>query len=101
MTDKKTPPDWVLIEAAKRSGGPVLGADYIRYNIYEDSPPFRALCGMIERYEEPPVDRRVLCAREAIEDISPRFPHLTLGEQSGVIEAAVLAIELYEGGFGK
>jgi len=94
MTDQQTPPDWVLIEAAKRSGCSVLVADYIRYNIYEDSPPFRALCDMIERYEQPPVDRKVLCAREAMAG-TVLFDPVAI---EGIVSRA---IELWEGGFGK
>jgi hypothetical protein len=99
MTDTQTPPDWILIEAAKRGGRHATVEEMCM--IYQADKTFRALCDMIERHEEPPVDRKVLCAREAIEDISPRFPPLSWGDQSGVIEAAVRAIELYEGGFGE
>ena len=94
MTDKQTPPGWVLIEAAKRSGCCVLVADYIRYNIYEDSPPFRALCDMIERYEEPPVDRKLLCAREA-------WYNWLNSDHDDEEWIGLRAIELYEEGFGK
>lgn len=50
MTDKHTPPDWVLIEAAKRSG-------YRHWSISEAqhehncSPVFRALCDMTAENE--------------------------------------------------
>jgi hypothetical protein len=98
MTDKQTPPDWVLIEAAKRSGCSVLVADYIRYNIYEDSPPFRALCDMIERYEQPPPDRKLLCAREAITQSHDQNFRSNIGRWQWI---AIRAIELYEEGFGK
>jgi hypothetical protein len=70
-------------------------ADYIRYNIYEDSRPFRALCDMIERYEKPPVDRKVLCAREAM--IGCLVPMSVENAESAIIRA----IELWEEGFGK
>ena len=93
MTDKQTPPDWVLIEAAKRSGCSVLVADYIRYNIYEDSRPFRALCDTILKYEQPPPDRKLLCAEEAYQQMLQRRPSYR--------EVAVRAIELWEEGFGK
>jgi len=62
MTD--TPEDWVLIEAAKRVGwgcGVLLGA-----NTYSNSDTkgriFRALCDMIQKYEQPPVDLISQCA---------------------------------------
>lgn len=62
MTGNKIPPDWVLIEAAKRCGWPQstpLEAEYA------DDIAYRALCDMIAKYEQPPVDRKLLCAREA------------------------------------
>jgi len=89
MTD--TPEDWMLIEAAKRCGWdarperlPMLQADYGK------SLPYRALCDMIAKHEQPPVDRKLLCAREAV-----RLWH------DSVESAAVRAIELWEEGFGK
>ena len=95
MTNKQTPPDWVLIEAAKRVGwgcGVLLGA-----NTYSNSDTkgriFRALCDMIERYEQPPVDRKLLCAEEAMQ-----------GWEDGALSVqatCVRAIELHEQGFGK
>ena len=65
MTDKQTPPDWVLIEAAKRSGRNHWTLNELR-NSYADQATYAALCDMIERYEQPPVDRKLLCAREAM-----------------------------------
>jgi hypothetical protein len=94
MTDQQTPPDWVLIEAAKRSGM-VLDVDWIK-RCYSQSAflGYRALCDMIERYEQPPVDRKLLCAREA--------DRLYLaGALNEVEDVAVRAIELWEEGFGK
>jgi hypothetical protein len=90
MTDKQTPPDWVLIEAAKRSDWDADLRCIRRY--YSDSAPsFRALCDMIERYEQPPEDRKVLCAREAMRNGSN-------GKVWSKEEVGVRAIELYEGG---
>jgi hypothetical protein len=95
VNDKQTPPDWVLIEAAKRCN---YRAEYaenvrIRYDTASSSS-FRALCDMIERYEQPPVDRKLLCAGRAASEYG--WPL----EWSG-LEACRRAIELYEGGFGK
>ena len=91
MTD--TPPDWVLIEAAKRSGWHStlddLRSDYIA------ASPFRALCDMIQKYEQPPVDRKLLCAREAYKEMEV----LLWGETD--FDIAVRAIELWEEGFGR
>lgn len=67
MTDKQTPPDWVLIEAAKRAEYNIESLTYLRDCHRLSAPPlFRALCDLIERYEQPPVDRKLLCAREAM-----------------------------------
>jgi hypothetical protein len=108
MTDKQTPPDWVLIEAAKRVGwgcGVLLGA-----NTYSNSDTkgriFRALCDMIERYEQPPVDRKLLCAREAMAE-SCTLPESEgayrrgAWDYAGAVKQCLRAIELWEEGFGK
>lgn len=93
MTD--TPPDWVLIEAAKRSRWFDDTASYARSVYWDaDNASFRALCDMIQKYEQPPVDRKLLCAREA-------------GRESGydeddyAIGVGVRTIELWEEGFGR
>jgi len=70
MTDKQTPPDWVLIEAAKRSNDFNENDDLeITIEYYGKSSIFRALCDMIEKHEQPPVDRKLLCAREAYDTV--------------------------------
>ena len=95
MTDK-VPEDWVLIEAAKRGGFkpdlPSLRSMYAGDGLWKAT--FRALCDMIQKYEHPPVDRKLLCAREA-------------GRESGydeddyAIGVGVRAIELWESGYGR
>lgn len=87
MTD--TPPDWVLIEAAKRVDIGWASISYLkcRYGLHNE---YRALCDMIQKYEEAPVDRKLLCAREAY------GPHDVIGQMK-----AVRAIELWEQGFGR
>jgi len=92
MTDKQTPPDWILIEAAKRCGWAARNLASV-WDLKQFDPPFRALCDMIERYEARPVDRKVLCAREAV-----RQKHC--GTIS-VEQIGVCAIELWEEGYGK
>ena len=97
MTDKQTPPDWVLIEAAKRSCWRDHSAeelrDIYRYAFSASYDAFRTLCDMIERYEQPPVDRKLLCVEEAMRQ---------WGEvMEGSRWLARRAIELYEEGFGK
>ena len=90
MTD--TPEDWVLIEAAKKCGWDVfLDSLRIRYN---DSTPYRALCDMIAKHEQKPVDRKLLCAREAAAE------HGYYAEDWAE-KACIRAIELWEEGFGK
>jgi hypothetical protein len=96
MTDTPILPDWVLIEAAKRCGWdarperlPMLQADY------GNSLPYRALCDMIAKHEQKPVDRKLLCAREAWD----RWLHDK--SHTDQITLCVLAIELWEEGFGK
>ena len=88
MTD--TPPDWVLIEAAKRW-------EYTGYtprNMYANHPGFRALCDMIWKYEQPPVDRKLLCVAEAMCEFGWDEDWMGRG-------ACYRAIELWEEGFGK
>ena len=95
MTDKQTPPDWVLIEAAKRAGLKRSPAQLRAGQIARSAKPyFRALCDMIERYEQPPEDRKVLCAREAMQG-TVLFDPVAI---EGIVSRA---IELWEEGFGK
>jgi hypothetical protein len=98
MTDKQTPPDWVLLEAAKRAWGKTTDpVSSLRY-IYDDvDTTFRALCDMIERYEQPPVDRKVLCAREALSEANKAHADVAWSDE----DVAVRAIELWEEGFGE
>jgi hypothetical protein len=87
MTD--TPPDWALIEAAKRFGWDRGRPISALQKDYEVSVPFRAFCDMILKHEQSPVDRKLLCAREASRKCASEY------------SAAVRAIELWEEGFGK
>ena len=94
MTD--TPPDWVLIEAAKRSGWfESLQLSYLQRCYTESNQMFRALCDMILKHEQPPIDRKLLCAREA------ERLRLYGDEEFTVEDACLRAIELYLEGFGK
>jgi hypothetical protein len=92
MTD--TPEDWVLIEAAKRCGWGLKSVPQLR-GYLASSASFRALCDMIAKHEQKPVDRKLLCAREAVA-VWERSD-----EDIGVEDACLHAIELYERGFGK
>jgi len=92
--DKQTPPDWVLIEAAKRCGREGAKPEVILDRWYSDTA-LRALCDMIEKYEKPPVDRKVLCAREAM------MLGVPFTRTVSTRDACIRAIELWEEGFGK
>jgi hypothetical protein len=89
----ETPPDEVLLEAAKRAN---IGEEPIEYlrKIYPRAGSFRALCDMIAKHEKPPVDRKVLCAREAWDQ------WLNI-DYDGEEWIGLRAIQLYEEGFGK
>ena len=56
MTDKRTPPDWVLLEAARRFSVKADATGLIGC-AYATHPGFIALCDMIEKHEQPPADR--------------------------------------------
>jgi hypothetical protein len=97
---KNTPPDWVLIEAAKRCDwhGGKTRAQLRGYLAV--SGAFSALCDMILKHEQPPVDRKLLCAQAAItgaliELDASRFP-----KKECMWDCCVRAIELWEDGFG-
>lgn len=92
MTDLPILPDWVLIEAAKRSGWSDLYTLDTLQRFYANDLPYRALCDMIAKHEQPPADRKLLCAREA-SDAYNWNPEIQ--------QACVRAIELWEEGFGK
>jgi hypothetical protein len=91
----ETPPDWVLLEAAKHFTWVTGKAETLRfiYTSHKDpeSHGYRALCDMIQKYEKPPVDRKVLCAREAIS--------VAYGRHEEWI--AIRAIELWIEGYGE
>ncbi len=85
------PEDWVLLEAAKRSETWCRRIEWL-IDLYHASGSFRALCDMIQKYEKQPVDRKLLCAREAMKS--------WVGGGAGPETICVRAIELYEEGFG-
>lgn len=94
VTDQQTPPDWVLIEAAKRVGW-VDPREALSSSHFTSNRVVRALCDMIERYEARPVDRKLLCAERAIWEWPPTMDEIS---QEWI---AIRAIELWEEGFGK
>jgi hypothetical protein len=95
MTDKQTPPDWVLKLAADKAGWEGSPLEELRYEYGASGGEFfRALCDLIERYEQPPVERKLLCAREAASEHG-------YDEWDGAVDACFRTIELWEEGFGK
>lgn len=94
MTD--TPPDWVLREAARR--GEWRSENTPRaalFDEYRNEPLFAALCDMILKHEQPPVDRKLLCAREAATNWE------WIKSDDAAVASHVHAITLWEEGFGK
>jgi hypothetical protein len=88
----ETPPDWILLEAADQSE--MLERNPARLRLLRGGDKtFRALCDMIAKHEKPPVDRKLLCAQEAMKS--------WVGGGAGPETICVRAIELYEEGFGK
>jgi hypothetical protein len=107
-TETQTPEDWVLTEAAKQSGYGEAFCEpkWLRYNYNVLGKAFHALCDMIAKHEKPPVDRKLLCAREAAargSSLLSSVDQFLKGELDkwGAVKNSVLAIELYEEGFGK
>jgi hypothetical protein len=96
----ETPPDWILFEAAKRSGWDDYTTQVLR-EVYDDGFGFRALCDMIEKYEKPPADRKVLCARKAMAGWAIELDPSGFPKEADMRAACVRAIELWEEGFGK
>ena len=106
----ETPPDWVLLEAAERSRLDVpLALLTDVYHTATGPSSFRALCDMIQKYEKPPADRKLLCAREAMAENAETGVASEWGGKfrSGNydvtyhITVPLRAIELWEEGFGK
>lgn len=91
-TETQTPEDWVLLEAAKLCGWGFEIEGLRRLYILDN--PFRALCDMIAKHEKQPVDRKLLCAREAWDQ------WLNI-DYDGEEWIGLRAIQLYEEGYGK
>lgn len=111
-----SPPDWVLIEAAKRigwsygtAGLPVLRRSYTGSWDSSLDRAFRALCDLIHKHDHPPVDRKLLVAREAAaqvvdeDECESAAKSIRAGEDDKrwSVSAALRAIKLWEAGHGK
>jgi len=88
----ETPPDWVLLEAAKRVKWETRDIEILRQHQKWSGGAFSALCDMIQKHEKQPVDRKVLCAYEARD---------SAWAGATTVAIAIRAIELWEEGFGK
>jgi hypothetical protein len=96
MTTETPPDDWVLIEAVKRSGFSLdICTPESLLPLYRNGSTFTALCDMIQKHEKPPVDRKVLCAKQAIAE------WVQTTDDIGQEWIGLRAIELWEEGFGK
>ena len=107
-TETQAPDDWVLLEAAKLSGYelPMNRAEWLRKQWDFMGGAFRALCDMIVKHEKQPVDRKLLCAREAMAEnaeTSEWGGKFRSGNYDVTyhITVPLRAIELWEEGFGK
>lgn len=94
---KHTPPDWVLIEAAKRCDWQEGKTRAQLRGYLAVSGAFSALCDMILKHEQPPVDRKLLCVSEAITQSYDQEFRSNICQWQWI---AVRAIELWEEGFG-
>ena len=113
-------PDWVMIQAAKRAGINRTPAQIRAGQMAKASKaPFYALCEIVLQHETAPVDRKVLCARQAAIDtaLAALHHHATAADLAYLEEnkqnwrvgsydkdhevlASIRAIELWEEGFG-
>lgn len=81
MTDKQTPPEWAFARAQELRNK--RGFTHLD-----------AFAAYIAEHEQPPVDRKLLCAREAVRTKDR-------GRVNSKEQVAVRAIELWEEGFGE
>lgn len=110
--DTTTMPDWVLIEAAKRlewKSGMELRSVYNEPGAFMGGRGFHAVADLILKHEQPPVDRKLVCAREAAaqvmdeDECESAAKSIRAGEDDKrwTVSAALRAIELWEAGHGK
>jgi len=72
MSEDTMPADWVLIEAAKRSGWKQRDPEILR-GLHFCS--YRALCDMIAKHEHPPVDPDVEAVKRIMAKWYDSEPH--------------------------
>jgi len=84
MTDKQTPPEWAFARAQELRNK--RGFTHLD-----------AFAAYIAEHEQPPVDRKLLCAREAM----GQWGALLASGDEDWEWVAIRAIELWEQGFGR
>lgn len=113
MESKKMPADWAIEKAVAKwngaHGAEILNADIVKKN--SAGNPFAFILEVaryIEAHEEPPVDRKLQCAREAAASLvewNERYAaEIRQGlhdKTCGRVVAGEMAITLYEEGFAK
>ena len=98
MTD--TPPNWVLIEAAKRCDWAYDDIAELQQQ-YKADLPYAVICDIILKHEQPPVDRKLLCAQAALTGALIELDASRLPKKECMWDCCVRAIELWEDGFGQ
>ena len=100
--DKQTPPDWVLREASSRCDWENSDLPDLRAQYAEDLP-YAVICDLIYKHEKPPLDRKLMCAREASAQLDEdgEMHHWRSGEGDYALECCLRSLTLYEEGFGK
>ena len=100
MTEQ-TPPDWVLRAASKRCDWAYSDLLNLRHQ-YADDLPYAVICDLIFKHEQPPADRKLLCAREASAHLDESHEKVfwRSGEGDDCLECCLASLELYERGFG-
>lgn len=107
---EKSYPDWVLMEARKKSEYyGKMSLETVRHCVTRSAPwneTLVALCDMILKYEKKPVSRELLCAREA-----NAADAVTKADKQGYlsgdwdytsgVKQCLSAIRLYKEGFGQ
>ena len=93
MTDKQTPPEWAFARAQELRNK--RGFTHLD-----------AFAAYIAEHEQPPVDRKLLCAREAMAQActlpeSEGAYRRGSWDHAGALKQCLRAIELWEEGFGK
>lgn len=110
MENEKMPADWA-IERAFEEAGDTPDLPWIKdrgHAVFYGKAIFK-LARYIEAHEQPPVDRKLLCAREAAFQAYYAAENFTLADAANdgmadsdpAVVACVSAITLWEEGFGK